>query len=66
MIKLFLPLILLATLSGCAFTVHDVKVNYKYNNPAITDLNSAKLNIGQFKDSRNVANSRMIMNQKNG
>ena len=66
MIKLLPPLILLATLSGCAFTVYDVNVGYKYNNPVVTDLNSAKLNIGQFKDSRKVVNPRMIMNQKNG
>lgn len=64
--KLLLTLFLLAILPGCAFTVHDVKVNYKYDKPATTSLSSVALNMGEFKDSRNIENTRMIMNQKNG
>jgi len=64
--KLLSVLALLACLSGCAFSVYDVNVGYKYNNPIVTDLSAATLAIGEFKDSRNVANPRMIMNQKNG
>ncbi len=64
--KILTSLMLLITLSGCAFTVHDVNVGYKYNKPTTNDLSSVTINIGEFKDARNVDNPRMIMNQKNG
>ncbi|SDB52142.1 hypothetical protein SAMN02927930_02055 [Pseudidiomarina indica] len=64
--RLPIALSLVMLLSGCAFSVYDVNVDYKYDNPIETDLSSIALDVGEFKDSRNVDNPRMIMNQKNG
>jgi len=55
-------------LAGCAFTVHDLPVNYEYSNtitlPKSTDL--PEVTISAIEDVRTVENPRMIMNQKNG
>lgn len=64
--KLPLTLSFLVFLAGCAFSVYDVNVDYNYDNPVKTRLDSISLNIGEFKDSRNLENPRMIMNQTNG
>ena len=55
-------------LSGCAFTVHDVQVNYDYVGTVSTDLsniNPSPLKIGVINDGRNVENPRLIMNMTN-
>src|SRR5690554_7751194 len=64
--RLPIALSLVMLLSGCAFNVYVVNVDYKYDNPIETDLSSIALDVGEFKDSRNVDNPRMIVNQKNG
>lgn len=55
-------------LSGCAFTVHDVQVDYTYQNDVNVDLSKispSPLEVGVIEDGRNVKNPRMIMNMKN-
>ena len=67
-IKFLTTLITLSFLTGCAFTVHDLPVNYEYNN-AINlpkQENLPQVSITEIEDVRTVANPRMIMNQKNG
>ncbi len=54
--------------SGCAFTVHDVKMDYAYKQPISVDLSTisqAPIQIGKFEDSRNETNPRMIMHIQN-
>lgn len=68
--KYALPALLLlcSTLTGCAFTVHDVKVNYQYNQSISQDLskvNKSPVKIGEFTDERGVENARMILNMQN-
>lgn len=68
--KYTLPALLLlcSTLTGCAFTVHDVKVNYQYNASVSQDLskiNKSPVKIGEFKDERGIQNPRMIFNMQN-
>lgn len=61
-------LLLCSTLTGCAFSVHDVKVNYQYNASVSQDLSTAKkapVKIGEFKDERGMQNPRMIFNMQN-
>ncbi len=67
-LKLIMGLLALSFLSGCAFTVHDLPVNYEYTKAI--DLphkaNYPEINITDVVDVRTVANPRMIMNQQNG
>ncbi len=51
--------------SGCAFTVHDVYVDYKYEKPIEYDFVPRQLEVGDVKDSRGAENPRMIMNMTN-
>lgn len=53
------------TLSGCAFTVHDVQTNYRYSSPFISQLSPKHVQVGSFSDARGVQNPRMIMNMTN-
>jgi len=67
-IKLLAVLFTLLLLSGCAFTVHDLPVNYEYTK-AITlpnNDNLPEITITEIKDTRTVENPRMLMNQQNG
>ncbi|NHN36182.1 hypothetical protein G8764_02615 [Pseudomaricurvus alcaniphilus] len=66
--KLVISAISIAILSGCAFTVHDLPVNYQYSGEEIVlNLNKApEVSIEDITDDRNVENPRMIMNMKNG
>jgi hypothetical protein len=59
--------LLAAGLGGCAFTVHDVNVNYSYEKPAKADLSSSTetLRIAPFTDTRGNPNPRMLMNAQN-
>jgi len=52
--------------TGCAFTVYDVNVDYQYDQPVSEKLEGTKIEVIKFTDGRDVENSRMIMNQKNG
>ncbi len=54
-------------LGGCALTVRDVHVDYKYTKVPITDLSNSpeKVRIGKFDDSRGMDNPRMIMHSQN-
>ena len=67
-IKFLLALIVVSFASGCAFTVHDLPVNYQYSGPPLVVEGDKfpSVEINEIKDVRNVANPRMIMNQKNG
>ena len=58
-------LIAAAMISGCAFTVHDVNVDYKYQQPTPLRASGAKVNVEDFSDSRGTSNPRLIMNMKN-
>jgi hypothetical protein len=66
--KILLGSILLAWLGACAFTVHDVRVDYVYREPVAIDLSdvSERIRIGPFEDNRGNPNPRMIMNAQNG
>jgi hypothetical protein len=52
-------------LSGCAFTVHDVAVNYKYAGEVSVNLQGASVAVAPFTDSRGASNPRMLMHMKN-
>jgi hypothetical protein len=51
--------------SGCAFTVNDVEVGYRYPDKAKVSAPGSAVTVGAFKDSRDVHNKRLIMNKKN-
>ena len=55
-------------LSGCAFMVHDVRVDYVFRGSVASDLNASreKLRLGSFDDSRDNPNVRMIIHETNG
>lgn len=55
----------LASLTGCAFTVYDVAVNYQYPGTVSVNLSNTTLEVGEFTDSRGMQNSRMLFHQKN-
>ena len=59
---------LLTLSTGCAFTVHDLPVNYEYTGElTIPDKsNLPEIVVGEIKDMRTVENPRMLMNMKNG
>ncbi|MGI3130669.1 hypothetical protein ACRSLK_09760 [Halopseudomonas pachastrellae] len=64
----FVLLLLCINLTGCAFTVHDVSVNYRYNKPVTQNLSEIQrppVSIGQFTDERAMGNPRMILNMQN-
>ena len=67
-IKIIAILSILALSSGCAFTVHDLPVDYQYENtiPIADTGNLPEIHVSDIEDVRNVENPRMIMNQKNG
>lgn len=67
-IKFLLPVGMLLLASGCAFTVHDLPVNYEYSGTALVAAGDSLPNIviAEIEDIRTVENPRMIMNQKNG
>lgn len=52
-------------LQGCAFTVHDVQVNYEFEEPISLDLASQRVTVGEFSDGRGAANPRLLMNMRN-
>jgi hypothetical protein len=60
-------LVAMVLLSGCAFSVYDVKVDYQYDQPVDLNLSdsASRIRIAEFKDTRSVANPRLIMNQQN-
>lgn len=62
-----LILALTSLFSGCAFTVHDLPVDYTYTGqvPALAQPNKPNLTVTEIKDTRTVENNRMIMNQMN-
>lgn len=65
----FLSILAVMVLStGCAFTVHDLPVNYQYKNTISVpdDGNLPQISISEIEDVRTVENPRMIMNQQNG
>lgn len=66
--RLIITTFSIALLSGCAFTVHDLPVNYQYTGEdiVISSNNNPEVKIESITDDRNVENPRMIMNQKNG
>lgn len=66
--RLILSAFSVAILSGCAFTVHDLPVNYQYSGEDIvlSSSNTPEVSIENIADDRNVENPRMIMNMKNG
>ena len=53
---------------GCAFSVYDLPIHYEYAGdvPRIERTDLPALDVGEIKDTRSVANPRMIMHQKNG
>ena len=61
-----LMLVAMILTTGCAFTVHDVDVAYKYDKPIKFDFIPKAINVGDVIDSRGVDNPRMIMNMTNG
>lgn len=65
MFKKFAIVLLTIHITGCAFSVYDVDVDYKYDKPVQADLSEINLEVGEVTDSRDVENPRMIMNQKN-
>lgn len=59
-------LLVASSIGGCAFTVHDVPLNYNYAGtlaPSESALPSVQ--VGDFQDVRDVANKRMIANAQN-
>jgi len=63
--KISVVFVFILFISGCAFTVHDVKVDYKYNKPVSANLKGKTIDMGKIADTRSVVNNRMIMNMKN-
>lgn len=63
--RLVATAVLVTLLSGCAFTVHDVTLNYSYQPTGELPSGLDKLKLGHFTDGRDVENPRMIMNQRN-
>ena len=57
----------LGGMSGCALTVHDARVDYKYTKAPAADFASSpeKIRVGNFEDSRGMDNPRIIMHSKN-
>ena len=66
MINIVPILLAISLTTGCAFTVHDVNVDYQYDKPVSSDLSFANIEVGDFSDTRDVENPRMIMHMKNG
>lgn len=66
--KLFGVIVSAALLSGCAFTVHDLPVNYQYSGQSfgLEGHHLPSISIGEINDNRNVENPKMIMHQING
>ncbi len=60
-------IVVMWSVSGCALTVHDTRVDYKYTKAAAADFSSSpeKLKIGNFSDSRDMDNPRMITHSQN-
>lgn len=54
-------------ISGCALTVHDARVDYKYTKAPVADFSSSseKIRVGSFEDDRGMDNPRMIMHSQN-
>jgi hypothetical protein len=57
----------LASLSGCALTVNDTRVDYHYTKVPAADFTSSpeRIKVGNFEDSRGMENPRMIMHSQN-
>lgn len=57
----------LGGVSGCALTVHDARVDYKYTKEPAVDFSSSleKIRVRNFEDSRGMDNPRMIMHSQN-
>jgi hypothetical protein len=55
-------------LGGCAFTVHDVRIDYAFHGTVSPVLNSSQetLQLGPFEDNRGNPNVRMIIHETNG
>ncbi len=63
--RAIIAMVAVLALSGCAFTVHDVKLDYRYEQPLEVSLGGTALRVGNVVDSRGVANPRMLMNMTN-
>jgi len=50
---------------GCALTVHDINVDYKYTRTSGAELASTPLQVAAFTDARGNENPRMIWNSRN-
>jgi hypothetical protein len=55
------------SVSGCALTVHDTRVEYKYTKAPAADFSSSpeKIRVVNFEDSRGMDNPRMITHSQN-
>jgi hypothetical protein len=60
-----LTLIMLLLSTGCAFTVHDVNVDYKYSKPIEFSFLPQPISVTDIKDARGLETPRMIMNMTN-
>jgi hypothetical protein len=68
-VKIRLTLIVLTlSLSGCAFMVHDVRIDYAFHGTVDTVLSTSlqPFQLGPFEDSRGNPNDRMIIHETNG
>lgn len=63
--KSILVLVSILFITGCAFTVHDVNVDYKYDKPQQFSFVPKTLDVGGISDARGVENPRLIMNMTN-
>ena len=55
------------SVSGCALTVHDARVDYKYTKAPAADFSGSpeKIRVVNFEDSRGMDNPRMITHSQN-
>ncbi|MBL0841596.1 hypothetical protein [Pseudomonas mediterranea] len=61
-----LVIAMLSLLTGCAFTVRDVNVDYHYEKPVSANYTGITLSIGEIKDLRNMPNPRIFQSSQNG
>jgi hypothetical protein len=60
-------MVFMLSMSGCALTVHDTRVDYKYTKAPAADFSSSpeKIRVADFEDSRGMDNPRMITHSQN-
>jgi hypothetical protein len=60
-------MVVMWSVSGCALTVHDARVDYKYTKAPAADFSSSpeKIRVVNFEDSRGMDNPRMITHSQN-